>query len=166
MVLLPKSFDENEIYILCIGLFMLSLFALLPKCFPPMVTICIYLYNLFLVTFVDHVLAGPPLDKYDIMDNPKFEVFDIWIYFLIYTISGYFFLCLYDRIRRSLIRSIFYIITAAVITICLEWISLHFNVFKYKEWSLTFSFFSYIFLYSSNVCFLFMINHIRGKQTT
>jgi hypothetical protein len=152
MLLLPKTFDSNEIYILCIGFFLLLLFLALPKKFSTTGTTLILLFNFFLSAVIDQILAGSILNFYDIMDDPKFEVMDLFIYIFIYPIAGYLFLYIFTFINEKF--SVLYILIAAFVTIALERVSVMFNVYTYVQWNLFYSGLSYLSLYSFNLIFL------------
>lgn len=152
--LLPKAFDKNEWYILIIGIIMLLIFFFIPKRFPSNITLNIFLFNLFLSFVVDHLLAMPPHDFYDILDKPSFELFDLINYIFLYSLFGYFLLYLYDLLKLNYKQTILYILTFSIIATGLEAISTYmFDVFKYYDWKLIYSFPSYIILFLLNVLY-------------
>jgi hypothetical protein len=152
--LLPKSFDKNEWYILFIALIMLLTFLFIPKRFPSKITLNIFLFNLLLSFVIDHLLAMPPHDFYDIVDKPSFELFDLIIYIFLYSFFGYFLLYVYDLLKLNYLKTLLFIIALSMIAICLEAISTHFfDVFKYNEWKLIYSFPSYFCLFLFNVLY-------------
>ncbi|EDL66577.1 replicative DNA helicase [Bacillus sp. SG-1] len=152
--LLPKSFDKNEWYILVISTIMVLIFLLIPKRFPSKLTLNLILFNLVLSFVIDHLLAMPPHDFYDIMDRPSFELFDLIIYIFAYSFFGYFLLYMYDMLKLNYKRTIVFILTFSIIVTGLEAISTYiFEVYKYHEWNLIFSFLSYIILFLLNVLY-------------
>jgi hypothetical protein len=154
--LLPKSFDKNEWYILIIAISMVLAFLFIPKRFPFEITLNIILFNLFLSFVVDHLLAMPPHDFYDIIDKPSFEIFDLINYIFLYSIFGYFLLYVYDLLHLNLSykKTFIFIVTSALIATCLEAISTNFfDVFTYYEWKLIYSFVSYVFLFLFSVLY-------------
>lgn len=60
--------------------------------------ILIVLFSATIARIADHVLAGPPLDLYDLMDSGKFEMFDIFSY-LLYGPFAYIYLYIYEKFK-------------------------------------------------------------------
>ncbi|MBM6616644.1 hypothetical protein [Bacillus suaedaesalsae] len=165
MLLLPKEFNENEIYILSIGFLMVLIILLLPRKFSDEQTILILLFNFFLSATIDNILAGPSFDFYDIMDDPKFEVMDLFIYLSLYTPSGYLLLYLYKKCVTSIKGMIIFLFLSIGITVIMEWVSKKFNVYNYNEWNLYYSGISYFFLYIFNILFFYiLVNNPKLKN--
>jgi hypothetical protein len=153
MLLLPEHFDKNEIFLTIVGLLMVALLTLLPKKFTYGESTLFLLFNFWLAVVVDHILAGPPLDLYNIMDQAKFEVMDVFNYLFLYSTTGYLYLYLFSRFDRSSFCKVLFVIAAVIITILLEWISLQLKVFTYKNWNLLYSSVAYFFIYFFNILF-------------
>ncbi len=160
MLLLPKKFDENEIFILIIGFFLTLLVLILPRKFSLTETVLIFLFNFYLAAVVDHIIAGPPLNLYDIMDDPKFEIMDLFMYLFVYTSSGYLFIYGYTYFSRPWYKSTAYVLAVALFTVGLEWIAHNFLVFKYFEWSIYFSMIAYVILFTVNIYFFKLVRHL------
>lgn len=154
MLLLPKHFDTNEIYILFVSILLLTLLIALPKKFTKAESLLYFLVNFSLAVVIDHILAGNPLNAYDIMDNPKFEVMDLYIYAFVYAPSGYLFLYFYTIFATTKMKKILYLAFSIIATVFLEWMSVKFNVFTYLNWSLVYSATTYFFLYGMNIAFM------------
>lgn len=165
MLLLPKHFDTNEIFLICIAFFLVMLITLLPHKFPLVESFMYFLFNFFLAVVVDHILAGPPLDFYNIMDHAKFEIMDVFNYLFLYCPTGYLFLYFYKRFDKSFNGRILYVILAIGITVGLEWIAIKFNVFHYSKWNLFYSSIAYLFLYIFNILFSkFIKNQLENEN--
>ncbi|MFD2445394.1 hypothetical protein ACFSO7_15625 [Bacillus sp. CGMCC 1.16607] len=135
---LPKSFDQNEWFLIIS--FLISIFPVfvLPKRIPSTIMILMMIYAAVVARLFDHLLAGPPLDFYNLMDKGKFEAFDILTY-LLYAPFSYFFVYFYEKWHIKGYKILLYIIASSIGGTAYEWLSHYFNVFNYKEWQLPYS---------------------------
>ncbi|WP_052737616.1 hypothetical protein [Bacillus sp. SA1-12] len=146
VITLPKSFDENEIFLLVIAFALLIYSILLPKRFPIHVFLVLFISNSFIGRTVDMAIAIPPIDLYSSLDSNTHELFDEIIYSVIYPLYGYLFYYFYDKYDH--LPTWASIITWSIQSCFLEWISTMINIFQYNKWHIIFSFFVYLFVFS------------------
>lgn len=160
---LPKSFDQNEWYLI-IALFITYIFVLiLPRRFPKSITILIFLFASTVARVSDHILAGPNLDLYDVMDTTKFELFDLISYFL-YAPFAYFFVYFYDKWNIKGFFLFLYIIVCSFGGVSFEWLSHYFHVIEYKWWKLLYSLTVYLIVQPVTLIFYEFINKANKSK--
>ncbi|MBD8071424.1 hypothetical protein [Bacillus sp. PS06] len=149
MFKLPSDFDMNEYFVLITMISLLILVIKVPKLMPRLMSLSIFLYFSVLGLTAD-VLIGVdyPFDFYQIMDSPKLEIFDVFIYGVNYPIYGYFFsYIIYKWNTRRVI--VILIICWSGITTFIEWVSVKFHVFTYQNgWNIGFSAMAYLVVYT------------------
>lgn len=156
----PEVFDRNEYFIIAVCIFLIVLTFCLKRKFKYSQTFVIFTLNFFLAASLDHILAGPPYDLYDIMDIPDFEIFDLIIYLFIYPLSGYLFMYFFDIWQNKGLPSVHYLLLASLLTVTLEWFSNQFHIFVHNEWTYFHSFISYFLIYCLNVCVYFWLKRV------
>jgi hypothetical protein len=162
---LPIKFDTNEIFIIVIGI-ILTLIAvkLLPNRFTYTTSIILYLHKIAVAIVVDHLLAGPPLDLYDVMDTSKFEFFDLIIYFFVYGPFTYIIIYIYDKwfYHKSLLKKFIYLLLITLINIGSEFIGTKLNIYMYKGWKLYYSIPVYLIVYSTN---FYLLKYLKDYES-
>jgi hypothetical protein len=164
---LPTKWDENEIFIIILSV-LLSIIAIkmLPKRLPYTTSILIFLFNISMGIAVDHVLAGPPLDLYDVLDTRKFELFDLILYFFVYGPYLYIVMFCYDKwfSKKSKRMKFIFLFFIALLNVGLEFIAAKLDVFLYKGWNLFYSFLVYFLAYFLNICLFHLLKkHSKGR---
>lgn len=156
----PKEFDQNEWLIIVCFVFLIILLYKLPKRFPTPVTVLILLFTLAVSRVVDHTIAGPDINFYDIMDSGKFEFFDIFCY-ITYAPFGYLFIYVYDKYQLRGTKLFLYIITCSIASIAFEYFtaSSYISFFKYHNWKPIYSLPIYLVVQSLTLLFLHLIQH-------
>ncbi|WP_413299992.1 hypothetical protein AA0X95_17335 [Bacillus sp. 1P10SD] len=165
---LPNKFDENEIFILILCVLYSFVFVkLLPKRFTYSTSIILFLFNISIGITVDHFLAGPPLDLYDVMDSKEFELFDLFLYIFIYGPATYTFIYIYDKwfYHKSNIKKFLYVLFIALLNTVFEYIAFILNIYEYNGWKVYFSIPVYILVYFTNVYLLRLLKNNENKQT-
>ncbi|MFD1359323.1 hypothetical protein ACFQ4X_15480 [Fictibacillus halophilus] len=157
----PEVFNSNEWFIILVCIFLIIVATVLKRKISYSQIAVIFTLNFFLAASLDHILAGPPYDLYDIMDIPDFEVFDFAIYIFIYPLSGYLFVYVFEISDKKGFPAFFYLLVSSLITLGLEWISNQFHVFKHNEWTYFHSFAAYFFVYSVNLGVYFWMKRIN-----
>jgi hypothetical protein len=135
----PKPFDENEIFTLIISIFTIAVLWYLHtrnRTLTNAELFSVYLLNLFLTTTLEALFAEPPLDLYDTMDYPHAEIFDVILQTVTYPATISIAIHFYAKYRPS---TLWYILGWGLILTFLEWISLYFDLFQHKEWTLYYS---------------------------
>lgn len=140
---LPKSFDQNEWFIIISFTLSVLVFILLPKRIPITITVLLLIFSSVVARLFDHLLAGPTLDLYDLNDTGKFELFDLFTY-LLYSPFGYFFIYFYEKWELRGYQLFIYIVTCTTTATAYEWVNHYFNVFNYKGWKISYSFTVYL----------------------
>jgi hypothetical protein len=152
----PEKFDENEWLIIATMVGGLLLYKLLPKRFPPSLAFLVMVFSSFFSRTVDHILASPFLDFYDVMDSPKYEFFGVFTYFM-YAPFAYLFVYLYDKYKVHGMYATFYILGFSLVGIGFEWITTKLHIFNLKAWKLSYSYTVYLFAqYCTLLFFLYL----------
>jgi hypothetical protein len=161
---LPTKWDENEIFIIILSV-LLTIIAIkmLPKRLPYTTSILIFLFNISMGIAVDHILAGPPLDLYDVLDSEKFELFDLILYFFVYGPYLYIVMFCYDKwfSEKSKRMKFIFLFFIALLNVGLEFIAAKLDVYMYKGWNLFDSFLVYLLAYLLNI----LLFHLLKKNS-
>jgi hypothetical protein len=165
MILLdpPQKFDANEWFILGVIVFMLIVILKLPKTFTPLFVSYLTVFNFFLSTSVDFIIAAPPFDLYDVADQPKHEIMDIVIYLILYPQSAYVAMWIYNRWEWRGGRLFMFLLAISVINVGLEYIAILFNLYRYKGWNLLYSGPVYFAVWFLNVWLLHFLKRTQEK---
>ncbi len=104
-----NQFNGNEWFV--IGLMFVGFAAswLLPRTFSPLQMIFNMLIGITFGLTFDHTIGVPPFDLYDVGDESKYEMFDLFSY-LMYAPFGYLFIYGIERFRIYGILKIGYIL--------------------------------------------------------
>jgi hypothetical protein len=115
----------------------------LPPRLPRIVSALIMMMSLALPLALDHTIGSPPIDLYDTNVKPwvTFSELPTWG---MYSIFGYLFIYLYDKLNIRGVGIPFYILVWALAGTAFETLSVTFDVFSYKGWSLRYSFLVYL----------------------
>ena len=164
---LPNNFDENEILILIISVLYSYIFVkLLPKRFTYSTSIILFLFNISIGITVDHFLAGPPLDFYDVMDSKEFELFDLILYIFIYGPATYTFIYIYDKWvnPKSYLKKALYLLFISLLNTVFEYVAVLLNVYVYNGWKVYYSIPVYLLVYYTNIYLLKSLKKTESKQ--
>ncbi|WP_078380463.1 CBO0543 family protein [Sutcliffiella halmapala] len=163
--ILPKKFDENEVYTIIITILVLTVLVYFQKRQPELSKLelgSIYLFNLLLSTTLESLLADHPIDLYDTVDHAHAEIFDVILQTFAYPATIVIALYFYSRFKPN--NSLYILLWGIILTI-LERFSLLFNLFQYKEWTLFYSFIFYILIMVCNIIFFNKVrNYIRRRR--
>ncbi|NRD79133.1 hypothetical protein HPT25_17380 [Bacillus sp. BRMEA1] len=136
----PKSFDKNEWFILFITCLTVGVVIYLHKKHGKMKIseqIFIFLFNFYLASFGDYLLATKPIDLYDTIDRNKVEFFDILLEVIVYPATMTIFMHLFVLFKM---KKFSFIILGTCVLILLEWIAeTWFSTYSYKKWKLIYS---------------------------
>ncbi|MDB4866049.1 MAG: hypothetical protein JWR03_382 [Cohnella sp.] len=144
---LPIRFDANEWYILINSTCGYLWLFFSPKRFPHSISVLLVLFCVSAAIIYDHAIAGPPLDWYNINDYTKYELFDVFTYFMY---APYALLCvyLYDKFKPKGLWFTAYIVLWSLLCVGFEWLAMICHVFKFHKWSLVYSFSVYLIMTS------------------
>ena len=164
---LPEKFDANEWFILFHILALVILLYKLPKRFPTSITILLLMFTVTVARVVDHVIAGPHVDLYDIMDSGDFELFDLLCY-VPYAPFGYVFIYIYDKFQLKGISLILYIVLSSIGSIGFEWLTgtSYISYLKYSSWKPIYSLPIYLLIQPCTILFFHLIKSIHEKSLT
>ncbi|MCA1032030.1 hypothetical protein LCL95_13425 [Bacillus timonensis] len=162
MLPLPEKFDANEWMVISILVGSLLLFRL-PKRFPTSMVLVIIFFTSFTSRAVDHILASPSLDFYDIMDSGKFELFGIFTYFL-YAPFGYLFIYFYDKYQLYGLKTVGYILGGSLFALGFEWVASKAHIFTYHDWEIAYSLTVYLVIQSVTLLFFNYLKHNLYQQ--
>jgi hypothetical protein len=163
MLVMPQKFDSNEWFILTALIVGYGAMFIIPKRLPLSYTLLIMSFSLAIVKLTDHILGAPPLELYDFNDTPKFDLFDLLIWFL-YPVFGYVFIYLYEKWSIKGIVTFLYIFTWSWISLFIEWWSLEMDVFTFKGWKFSYSYPFYVFILSVYLLFFKFIKNYKQKN--
>jgi hypothetical protein len=161
MLPLPVLFDQNEWFIIlnCSLGYIWLLFV--PKRYPQVISILVILFTFTVAVIMDHTIATPPLDLYDINDLKKYELTDVITYFM-YTPYGLLTVYLYDTFKPKGLYFTAYVIMWSLLAVGFEWLAVILNVFKYNGWTLLYSFSFYLFATALQLKFFqFILRYYR-----
>jgi hypothetical protein len=161
----PIDFDLNEWFALAAGLTGVTVVFWLPKRFPTGLSAILWAFNFCLAIVLDHLLAGPLYDLYDIFDSKKYEWFDLFTYLVVYPPAAYALVYGYDRWRPSGWLAGAYIVGCVLPTTFLEWLADLCGVFHYKGWKLIYSIPTYTVIYIFNIALLVKIKPLFEQKT-
>jgi hypothetical protein len=136
----PKKFDQNEWFILLSLAVLVLLLIFLPKRFPTSITILLLAFSMAIARVIDHLLAGPSINFYDVLDSGKYELFDILCY-VPYAPFAYIFVYLYDYWKIKGIYTSLYVLIVSLMGIGFEWLTTTplIDFFKYHHWNVIYS---------------------------
>jgi apolipoprotein N-acyltransferase len=161
----PEKFDENEWMLIVTIIGGVLLYKFLPKRFPHSMAFLIMVFSSFYSRTVDHVLASPFLDFYDVMDNPKYEFFGVFTYFM-YAPFAYIFIYFFDKYNLKGMKAALYILGFSLFGTGFEWISTKLHIFTLKEWKTAYSFTVYLFVQYCTVLFFLYLKRIYRLPKT
>jgi hypothetical protein len=154
--LLPEHFDANEWFVLFTFCVLVSTLFMLPRRFPRSVSIVFSCIGLGISQYADYILGVPPIDLYDADDTQFSELSDFFLYYL-YAPFAYLFLYFFDKWKlRGLLISL-YVLLCSAAGAGFEALAVYFHVFKYKGWSIGYSFVFYLFVQSVDVLLYYLI---------
>jgi hypothetical protein len=158
----PQEFDQNEWFIIICILALAFILYKLPKRFPTSITILLLLFTISISRVVDHLIAGPNINFYDIMDTGKFEFFDLFCY-ISYAPWGYVFVYYYDKFQLKGVRLLVYLICVALVSIGFEWLTTteYISFFKYSKWKVIYSLPVYLIIQPCTLLFYNWLQHIH-----
>jgi hypothetical protein len=163
---LPQEFDQNEWFLIIALIISFTLILFLPRRFPLSITILIMLFSITVARLSDHLLAGPNIDLYNLMDTGKYDLFDLFLYFL-YAPFGYLFVYLYEKLNIKGFWILLYIIICSIAGTMIEGLCVLFDVFNYKGWKLSYSFCFYLAVQALTLLFYHYIkrsHHLLSKK--
>ncbi|RAP76018.1 hypothetical protein [Paenibacillus montanisoli] len=139
----------------------------LRKALPASVSMIMMLFSLDLAFSLDNTLGLPPFDFYNTNIIPSFNGPDA-LTLLLYPAFGFLFTYFYYRFRISGVAITGYILLWAVLGVCFEALNVQFDVFQYKGWRLTYSFYIYLLVQTLMVLMYNFIREtfVRAKSTT
>lgn len=160
----PNKFDQNEWTIIILVIFNILVFNLVPKRFPKEVTPLIVLLSISFPKIMDHSMAVPPFDLYNLTDSGKYEIFDLAIYG-IYPAFGYIFLYFIDLYQLKHFKLALYIIAWSILAVGFDFLLAKLHVFVYTGWNLIYSLPLYIVVLTLTFLFFkFIIHYARTKS--
>ncbi len=163
----PKHFDSNELFVIASIILVLTISVFLPLRFSPSKVVYILMFNFFLAVVVDQILAVPPYDLYDIMDNPQLGNYDVIIYLILYPATVYIYMTLVKSIglhRRVAIA--FLLIGYSSLMLLIEWFASQLGVYKYHGWTYYLSGISYLIIFSLNLLVLYYITSVKKQASS
>ena len=158
---LPKTFDENELFIIFSTVLTLALIFRLPRRLSSVTITIIWTFNVFLALLADITISIKPYDLYSTIDHNTHELFDVLLHFVTYPTLPYFVVNFYQYKKPKGLKHFFYIIFWAIVAIAIEWFSAKFHVFTYTGWKLYLSFLVYFVVFAANI---WLSNFIEKKH--
>lgn len=147
-IIYDDAFNWNEWTVLIIISLGFTIFFLLPKKFSSTVTVVNLLYGVVIGLVFDHTIAIDPLDFYDVGDQSKYQLFDLFSYTM-YAPVGYLYIYLYEQLQlpQKKYWLILYILFWSAVGIGVEYIGILTGIFHYKNgYKITYSYPIYLFV--------------------
>ncbi|WP_067619061.1 hypothetical protein [Alicyclobacillus acidiphilus] len=165
MLPLPRRFDGNEWFILGTIALGFVCVVLLPKRYPNAVATLVVLFCVSIAVILDHTIATPPLNMYNLNDQQKYELMDVVTYFM-YSPYALISVYLYDRLNPRGIFFVAYIVGWSAFAVCFEWLAVIFHVFTYTGWRLLYSFSVYLIATPLQLLFFrYTMRYVRNSRT-
>ena len=165
MLPLPIQFDQNEWFIILNCVFGYIWLLFVPKRYPHVISVLVVLFTVTVAVIMDHTIATPPLDLYDINDLKKYELFDVITYFM-YTPYALLSVYLYDKFNPTGLYFTAYVMMWSLLAVGFEWLAVILNVFKYNGWTMLYSFSFYLFATTLHLKFFQFILRYFKETTT
>ncbi|MDB5085131.1 MAG: putative rane protein [Bacilli bacterium] len=161
---LPIKFDENEWFILLNIIVGYTVVSFLPKRYPRAISVLVVLFCVSLAIILDHAIASPPLNLYDINDQKKYELMDVITYF-IYSPYALITVYLYDKLRPKGLYYTAYVVGWSLFCLLFEWLAEKCHVFTYEKWNLVYSFSVYLAATPLHLWFFrFILGYFQASQ--
>lgn len=149
---IPKELSPNEWFVIISIIVSYPIFFILRRRFPVSMIILIILFSATIARMADHVLAGPPLDLYDLMDSGNYDLFDILSY-LLYGPFAFIFLYFYEKFTIKGMYIFYYILVWSILSVVYERVTVLIGIFTFKEWNSIYSFPFYLFVQSLTILY-------------
>jgi hypothetical protein len=164
MLPLPVQFDQNEWFIILNSIFGYVWMLFVRKRYPHAISVLVILFTVTVAVILDHTIATPPLDLYDMNDLKKYELTDV-ITYLMYAPYGLLCAYLYDKFHPKGLYFTAYVIIWSLLSTGFEWLAVICHVFKYNGWTLLYSFSFYLFATTLHLKFFdFIRRQFRAQQ--
>ncbi|KIL37784.1 hypothetical protein SD70_30770 [Gordoniibacillus kamchatkensis] len=135
------------------------LVALLPLRLPRSVSALVMMLSLALPLGMDHTIGVPPVDMYDTNVNPKLTFSELPTWGM-YPVFGYLFIYLYDKWNIKGPAIALYVFGWAIVGTAFEALAVAFHVFRYKGWSLRYSYLVYVLVQLLTVAVFRLLMHV------
>lgn len=163
-IVYDNQFNLNEWYVLLALCFGLVVMFVLPRRFPPKVTILIFAVGLTLGALSDHYIGTVPVSLYDTSDTSAFDWADIPSLFM-YGPYSYLFFYILDYLNLLARYVPIYILLWAVISTGMEWLATRAGVFHYNHgYWLGISFAIYLIVHSMMIFIFTLIRHAAAEE--
>jgi hypothetical protein len=160
-VIYDRGFNANEWFV--IAMIVIGGIAVLvfPKRFTPTQTAFNLMIGVVFGLMLDHTIALPPFDYYDVGDKAQSEFFDIFSY-IMYCPFGYFYIYFFERLKIRGFKTLLYIAIWTCLGILIEWLGVNVGVFHYKHgYKLMYSVPIYLILESIHLGIYYMLFKIK-----
>lgn len=124
--------------LMCYGLSFLIVFFV-PKRYPRVISVLVILFTVTVFIIMDHTIASPPLNLYDINDRKEYDMTDIITYFM-YAPYALLIVYVYDKFSPTGLYFTAHIIMCSLLSLGFERLAVILNVFKYNGWTLLYSY--------------------------
>jgi hypothetical protein len=155
------DFNENEWFVIAIIVIGGIAVLVFPKRFTPTQTAFNLMIGVVIGLMLDHTIALPPFDYYDVGDEAQYLAFYIFSY-VMYSPFGYFFIYFFERLKIRGFKTLLYIAIWTSMGILIEWLSVNVGVFHYKNgYKLIYSVPVYLFVESIHLGIYYMLFKIK-----
>lgn len=165
MILFPGKFDINEWFIIIMILVNVIIMLRLPQRLPSTIMLLIMMIGLASAKTLDHIFGTPPLDFFDVNDSPKYELFDLLIYFL-YSPFAYYLVYFYDKWHLKGFAAWLYVLAWSVFAIGLDWTCVQLHVYLYKKWTLLYSLPVYLITIGMTLGFFHLLKFLYHRNAS
>ncbi|WP_274361355.1 hypothetical protein [Paenibacillus thermotolerans] len=131
-VVYEKSFNLNEWVVIAMIVIGSLIVIFLPKRYTWDETAFNVLIGVFFGLLFDHTIGIPPFDYYDLGDEAKYQLFDVFSYAM-YAPFGYLFIYVLEAFKLRGFAIVLYIAVWAGLGVMVEWVGTIVGIFHYKH---------------------------------
>ncbi|WP_308639510.1 hypothetical protein [Paenibacillus silvisoli] len=158
MAFIELLLQKNVLFSLVCILVCYTIIWRLWKALPASVSILMMLFSTVLAFGLDNTLGVEPFDFYNTNVVPTFTLPDAFTW-LLYPAFGFLFTYFYYRFRIGGAAITGYILLWSGLGVAFEALNVYFDVFQYKQWKLTYSFYIYLLV---QTLYVIMFNVVRN----
>lgn len=164
MIVYDDAFNLNEWFDLLLLGVGLAVMLFLPRIFPLKKAVVFYLYGIYTGLLMDHTISVSPIDFYDVNDTSHFQFMDFLTY-VMYGPFSYLFAYIHDRWEIKPSFDPLYVLSWAIFSFIMEWVSLKAGVFHYKNgYQIYYSFPIYLVMISIYLQFIYKVNRMLKRR--
>lgn len=161
-IVYDTRFNSSEWFIVVLLLCGYTFYFLtLKKRFSVKHSLVYLLFGVFVIVTWDHSIGVEPIDFYDVNNTNKTDAMDV-LHYLMFGPFSYLFVYIYDAFRIKSKNSLLYILVWSLFALFMEWLSVQFGLYHYKNGFRTF--YSFPFYISAQWALLLLFYRLERKR--